>query len=183
MAKSMYSYIRDAWKNPKEGITGELRWKRLPKWREEPAIVRVDNPTRLDRARSIGYKAKEGYAVARVRVRKGNRRKQRFKAGRKPSKMGVNKITPAKSLQRIAEERCSRKYPNMAALGSYWVGRDGSNKWFEVVLVDPDHPAVDIDAPKDAAFRGTTPAGKTGRGLRNKGKGAEKVRPSLRSNK
>ncbi|MCD6222908.1 MAG: 50S ribosomal protein L15e, partial [Thermoplasmata archaeon] len=33
------------------------------------------------------------------------------------------------------------------------------------------------------AFRGKTSAGKKGRGLRNKGKGAEKARPSVRANK
>jgi len=179
----MYHYIREAWKNPDEGYTSELMWRRLRDWRREPAIKRVDRPTRLDRARSIGYKAKQGYAVARVKVRRGNRRKQRPKAGRGPGQMGVVKISPGKSLQRVAEERTSRKYPNMGVLGSYWVGEDGNNKWFEVVLVDPDQPGVDVDVKKDAAHRGQTPAGKKGRGLRNKGKGSEKVRPSLRANR
>jgi ribosomal protein L15E len=48
--------------------------------------------------------------------------------------MGKNRITPAKSLQRIAEERASVKYPNMEVLNSYWVGHDGRQKWFEVIL-------------------------------------------------
>ncbi|MBT92991.1 MAG: 50S ribosomal protein L15e, partial [Euryarchaeota archaeon] len=33
------------------------------------------------------------------------------------------------------------------------------------------------------AYRGKTSAGKRGRGLMNKGKGAEKLRPSLKANK
>lgn len=181
MAKSMYSYIRKAWKRPDEGYTSDLMWRRLQGWRREPAIKRVDRPTRLDRARSTGYKAKQGYAVARSRVRRGARRKPRFGAGRKPSKMGVVKITPGKSLQRIAEERCARKYPNMAVLGSYWVGQDGGHKWFEVVMADPDHPAVEVEVPRDAPYRGKTPAGKKGRGLGKKGKGTESTRPSLDS--
>lgn len=183
MAKSMYHYIREAWKDPGEGYTSELMWRRLPRWRREPAVKRVERPTRLDRARSQGYKAKQGYTVVRTRIRRGNRRKQRFKAGRKPSKMGVKKITPAKSLQRIAEERTARKHPNMAVLGSYWVGQDGRYKWFEVLLVDPDQPGVDVDVDRDAPFRGKTSAGKRGRGLGKRGKGTEKTRPSSRSNR
>jgi large subunit ribosomal protein L15e len=55
-------------------------------------------------------------------------------------------------------------------------------------MVDPAHPAIMSDSDVNwicekqhvhRAFRGLTPAGKTGRGLRNKGKGAEKVRPSI----
>lgn len=158
-------------------------WRRLQEWRDQGAIVATERPTRLDRARTLGYKAKQGYKIARTRIRRGNRRKQRFKAGRGPSKMGVNRITPGKSLQRIAEERASRKHPNMGVLGSYWVGQDGNYKWFEVILVDPDHPAVDVDVAKDGAGRGKTPAGKKGRGLRNRGTGSEKTGPSLRSNR
>lgn len=179
----MYSYIRDAWKDPDEGYTSELMWKRLRDWRREPAVNRVERPTRLDRARSLGYKAKQGYAVARIRVRRGNRRKSRFRGGRKPSKMGIAKISPSKSVQRIAEERCSRKYPNMAVLGSYLVGQDGRSKWFEAVLADTQHPGVEVNVPRDAPFRGKTPAGRRGRGLGKRGKGSEKNRPSLRSNR
>ena len=32
---------------------------------------RVEKPTRIDRARSLGYKAKPGFVVARAKVRKG----------------------------------------------------------------------------------------------------------------
>ena len=39
---------------------------------------------------------------------------------RKPSKAGIKKITMAKSIQRIAEERVSRRYPNLEVLNSYW---------------------------------------------------------------
>ena len=36
---------------------------------------------------------------------------------------------------------------------------------------------------KGRVFRGLTSAGRKSRGLRNKGKGAEKIRPSIRANK
>ena len=39
---------------------------------------------------------------------------------RKPSNAGIKKITMAKSIQRIAEERVGRRlYPNLEVLNSY----------------------------------------------------------------
>ncbi|MDY6764256.1 MAG: 50S ribosomal protein L15e [Halobacteria archaeon] len=187
MARSFYSYIREAWKDPDEGEVSELQWRRLQKWRREGSIERVERPTRLDRARSLGYKAKQGVVVVRVRVRKGSARKSRFKAGRRSKRTGVRKITRRKNIQRIGEERVSRKYPNLEVLNSYWVGEDGSHKWFEVILLDPDHPAIQNDtdlnwicdaSQTNRAFRGKTSAGRKGRGQRKKGKGTEKTRPS-----
>ena len=100
-----------------------------------------DQP-RLDRARSLGYRAKKGFVLVRTRVRRGGRRKSRFIGGRKPKRMGVNKITQAKSIQRIAEERVAKKYPNLEVLNSYWVWADGKYKYYEVILVDPQSPSI-----------------------------------------
>jgi large subunit ribosomal protein L15e len=103
--------------------------------------------------------------------------------------MGVQKFKPAKSLRLIAEERAARKFPNMEVLNSYWVGEDGRSKWFEVILVDPHSPCIKTDKDigwitekqhKRRALRSLTSAGKKVRSLRNKGTGAEKVRPSKR---
>ena len=191
MARSAYSYIRDAWQSPKEGKLAELQWQRKQEWRKQGAIERIDRPTRLDKARSLGYKAKQGIVVARVAVRKGGARKQRHKAGRRSKRQGVNRIGRRKSIQRIAEERASRKYPNLRVLNSYWVGEDGSQKWHEVILVDPNHPAIQNDDDlnwicdsqhNQRAFRGLTSAGDKGRGMRTRGKGTEQVRPSINSN-
>ncbi len=188
MARSFYSHIKDAWKNPDDGKLAELQWQRKQQWRDEGAIERVDRPTRLDKARELGYKAKQGVVVARVSVRKGTARKSRFKAGRRTKRQGVNRIGRSKSIQRIAEERASRKYVNLRVLNSYWVGEDGSQKWFEIILVDPEHPAIQNDddlnwicgdAHENRAFRGLTSAGKSGRGLDNRGKGSEHNRPSI----
>lgn len=185
-----YSYIREAYKRPGESYVHDLLKERLPIWRRDESVVRVDHPTRIDRAREMGYKAKQGFIVVRSKIRKGGRRKQRVNAGRVPAKMGVKKITPKKSLQWIAEERGARKYPNMEVLGSYWVGEDGQFRYFEIVLIDPSHPAVARDrilkwvtkpANRSRVHRGLSPSGKTSRGLRNRGKGAEKLRPSLKA--
>jgi len=189
MASSMYAYIREMWKRPWEGIVGQLMWERLQKWRREPAVVRIERPTRLDRARALGYKAKQGVIVVRVRVRRGGRRATRPNKGRKVGNLMVSRKTPKKNLQWIAEERANRKYPNMEVLNSYWVGEDGRYKWFEVILVDRSHPAIlsdpqlsQIAKQRGRVYRGLTSAGRRARGLRRKGKGAEKIRPSLRAN-
>jgi large subunit ribosomal protein L15e len=185
-----YKYIAEAWKKPEESFVEELMRQRLIEWRKQPTVVRVEKPTRLDRARKLGYKAKQGFIVVRVRVRRGGLRKQRPRSGRRPKRMGVAKYKPAKSLRLIAEERAARKFPNLEVLNSYWVGEDGRFKWFEVIMVDPNHPVIKADEDvnwicqkqhKGRVFRGLTSAGKRVRGLRNKGRGAEKARPSKKA--
>jgi large subunit ribosomal protein L15e len=106
--------------------------------------------------------------------------------------MGITKITMAKNTQRIAEERTAKHFPNLEVLNSYWIGEDGKHHFYEVILVDPHHPAIKKDpkinwiskpANKRRVLRGKTSIGQKGRGLRYKGKGVEKVRPSIRANK
>jgi len=58
--KSMYAYIRDAWKKPDESDVGELLWERKQVWRREPSVTRLEHPTRLDRARALGFKQNRG---------------------------------------------------------------------------------------------------------------------------
>ncbi|KXA95911.1 50S ribosomal protein L15e [candidate division MSBL1 archaeon SCGC-AAA259E19] len=161
--------------------------KRRSEWKEGPAVERLDNPSKPERARKLGYKSKQGVVVARTRVRRGGRKKERPKKGRRPKRMGVNKITPAKNKRLIAEERTGRKFPNLEVLNSYKIGKDGKYHYYEVILVDPNHPAVQNDpglswitnsSQKNRVNRGLTSAGKSTRGLKNKGKGSEKNRPS-----
>ncbi|MCK5594125.1 MAG: 50S ribosomal protein L15e [Candidatus Aenigmarchaeota archaeon] len=188
----MYKYIKDTWKTPKKSL-GPLWQERLIAWRRTDIIERVEKPTRIDRARSLGYKAKEGFVVARVRVNRGGRERSRDRAGRKPKKSGYKVYNPAKSLQWTGEEKVQRKYMNMEVVNSYYVAEDGRYKWFEVILVDPNHPAIQSDkdigwitnpASTRRVFRGKTGAGQKSRGLvRTKGRGAEKIRPSIRANK
>lgn len=162
---------------------------RLIKWRRELAVERIERPTRLDRARALGYRAKQGYVMARIRVKKGGRHRKRPRRGRRPKRMGIF-VTPGKSRQVIAEERVAKKFPNLQVLNSYFVEEDGIHRWFEVILVDPAHPVIQKDNKinwicesqhKGRVHRGLTSAGKKSRGLRRKGKGAEKIRPSLRA--
>ena len=190
MARSAYSHIREAWQGDSNDMHAELQWQRTQEWRRQGAIERIERPTRLDKARSLGYKAKQGVVVARVSVRKGPARKVRFDKGRRSKRQGVNRITRRKNLQRIGEERASRKYRNLRVLNSYLAGEDGTQKWFEVILLDPEHPAIEndddlswicADSQKGRSFRGLTNAGKEGRGLGKRGKGTEHTRPSVGS--
>ena len=189
----MHKHVGEAWKNPKEGIPSRYRIDRMATWRKEPVFKRIKKPTRIDAARRVGYKAKQGVVIVRTRVRRGGLRKGKIHMKRKPSKAGIKKITMGKSIQRIAEERSATRYPNLEVLNSYWVGEDGKNKFYEVIMIDPEHPVIKADknmgwvssgsSHRGRAFRGKTGAGKRGRGLLNKGKGAEKLRPSLKANK
>jgi large subunit ribosomal protein L15e len=190
MAKSMYAFVREAWKVPEKSGVKALLWDRMQTWRREGSVVRLERPTRIDRARSLGYKAKQGIAVARVQVRRGGRRASRYVRARRTARMGKNHSTPGKSIQRIAEERASRKFPNMEVLNSYWVGQDGKLKYYEVILVDGHHPSIQADrnlawmaesTHRGRAERGKTSAGRKGRGMATRGKGTEKTRPSIRS--
>jgi large subunit ribosomal protein L15e len=187
-----YKYIAKAWAKPEKSFVKELMRQRLIKWRKQSAILRIEKPTRIDRARRLGYKAKQGFVIARVRVRRGGLRKKRPKAGRRPKRMGVKKYKPAKSMRLIGEERTAKKFPNLEVLNSYWVAEDGRSKWFEIIMVDPHHPAIKADKKiswicqkqhHKRVFRGLTSTGKKVRGLRRKGRGAEKVRPSRKAAK
>lgn len=185
-----YKYIAEAWAAPQKSFVDELMRQRLIEWRKQPTIFRVDKPTRLDRARKLGYKAKQGFVIIRARVRRGGSRKPRPRSGRRPKRMGVAKFKPAKSLRLIAEERAARKFPNLEVLNSYWVGEDGRSKWFEVVMLDANYPSIKTDKNvswicqkqhRKRVFRGLSSAGKKVRGLRRKGRGAEKFRPSKKA--
>ena len=177
-----YKYIAEAWKNPDKSFVKELMWQRAIIWRKQHTIVRIERPTRLDRARNLGYKAKQGYVLARVRVGRSGFRKTRPTSGRRQKRLGVTKFKVAKNMRLIAEERVARRFPNLEVLNSYWVWEDGRFKWYEIIMVDPvllpDHP---IATQTRRVFRGLTSAGKEARGLHNRGRCAEKFRPSKKA--
>jgi len=122
----------------------ELRAKAIG-WRKETAVTRIDKPTRLQRARRLGYKAKQGIVVVRMRVGVGGMRKQRPRGGRRPKHLGVVRIKADVSMKQVAENRILTRYPNMKLLGSYFLYKDGMHLWFEIILADPDHPRISKD--------------------------------------
>jgi large subunit ribosomal protein L15e len=189
--KSGYSYIKETFEKHEKGYQSP-HWHRGVKYRKGESIQRVEKPTKLHRARTLGYQAKQGFIIVRARIRKGGMHKVRPKMGRKPRALGVSKYTTGKNLQWVAEERVQRKYPNMQVLNSYKIYSDGKNWYYEVILVDPNHPVIKSDpkinwirelAHKRRVNRGLTSAGKKSRGLRKKGWGSEKTRPSISANR
>lgn len=186
----LYKEIRELWKKPKANL-GEEYKNYLIQWRREPVTVKIERPTRIDRARSLGYKAKQGIIVVRQRVSITRRMREQPAGGRRP-KANRRKKVVSKNFQQIAEERADKKFVNLNILNSYHVASDGKYHWYEIILVDPHHPVIKSD--KNLAwigdkqhtgrvYRGLTSAGRKSRGLRNKGKGAEKIRPGQRANK
>ncbi|KAJ9577358.1 hypothetical protein L9F63_006102, partial [Diploptera punctata] len=120
-------------------------------YRQLTKMHRAPRPSRLDKARRMGYKAKQGFVVFRIRVRRGGRKRPVPKGATfgKPKSHGVNQLKPTRNLQSIAEERV-------------------------VILVDPAHKAIRRDAKinwmckavmKHRELRGLTSAGRKSRGL------------------
>ncbi len=186
--RSSYSYMKALWKKPQENL-GDLWRSRLIEWRKGETVVRVEKPLRLDKARALGYKAKQGFVVVRVRILRGGRTRPRRCTGRRSKRQTIRK-TLKMNYRWIAEQRVARKFPNLEVLNSYWIGQDGINYFFEIILVDPSRPEIASDkninwilSEKHNArvFRGLTSAARKSRGLRKKGARAIKVRPSLRA--
>ena len=183
-------YVKKIWNSPKKTMK-ETQKLRLVNYRKSNSIERVEKPTRIDRARSLGYKAKQGFVIVRVRVIRGGKKNPKTDKGRDGGNNST-KIVHSKNYKWICEERAQKKFVNLEVLNSYWIGQDEKYGYYEVILVDVFHPQILAD--KDVnwmvsnkhtkrVLRGKTSSGLKSRGLRNKGFGAEKVRPSLRANK
>lgn len=145
--------------------------ERTVQWNSEPSVNRIEKPTNIARARELGYKAKPGVVVVRVKIVKGKRKRDNWGGGRKPSKSG-RFFSMQKSLQSIAEERAARKFANTEVLNSYFAGGTGQSKFFEVILLDRSNPSITKDkvystiiGQRGRAFRALTASGKTHRGL------------------
>ncbi|MEK6971920.1 MAG: 50S ribosomal protein L15e [Thermoproteota archaeon] len=140
----MLSSQDQLWLQMVKDNTQQLR-DRATIWRKQNAIIRIDKPTRIQRARRLGYKAKQGIVVVRMRVGTGGMRKQRPVAGRRPKHLGVVRIKADVSMKEVAEHRVLKRYPNMKLLGSYFLYKDGMHYWFEVILADLSHARISKD--------------------------------------
>jgi large subunit ribosomal protein L15e len=179
-----YKYMSKSFQQDYKDRSPALR-ARMVLWRRDSPVKRIDRPTNIARARSLGYKAKQGVLVARVRVDRGLSKRRKIKAGRKPSKSGMF-YSYRKSLQARAEERASRRFANCEILNSYFVGEDGNYKFFEVIMLDRTHPAImndpvysNVIAQRGRSYRGLTSAATKYRGLLHKGFGTNQGRPSV----
>ena len=186
MTKGLYHQIREAWKKPDIKI---LRGRMIG-WRKSGVFTKVDKPLRLDRARSLGYKAKKGFVIIRIRLKRGGHKRPRPNKGRRSKRLHTRKNLKM-SYRWIAESRVQKKYKNLEILNSYLIGKDGIHYFYEVICIDPSKPEIKNDKKlnwitknkhKKRVLRGLTSAGKKSRGLRNKHP-TSKVRPSVRSGK
>ncbi|MEN9625775.1 MAG: hypothetical protein RL557_103 [archaeon] len=186
MAQGLYQHLKSAWKNQNPT---ELR-ERMTQWRSSNATVKLDKPTRLDKARMLGYKAKKGFIVVRVRLARGGRKRERPSKGRKSRRMSVMKILKM-NYRWVAEIRAQNAFPNLEVLNSYYLAKDGQHYFFEVILIDPERPEIQNDPVMNwisdrknqgRVYRGLTSAGKKSRGLRSKSP-MNPNRPSVRAGK
>ena len=132
------------WLNLWKENAPSLRAKAI-KWRKEEALTRVEKPSRIQKARRLGYKAKQGIVVIRMRVGTGGMRRQRPRGGRRPKHLGVTRIKADVNMKEVAERRVLERHPNMKLLGSYYLYKDGMFYWHEVILADPSHPRISKD--------------------------------------
>jgi large subunit ribosomal protein L15e len=186
-AHGMYHYMGEAWKTRSEDFVKEIR-KKMIDWRAGERIVKLEKPTRLDKARALGYKAKKGVIVFRVTLERGGHERARPRSKRRGKRQGVNKLLRM-NYRWIAESRVQKRHQNLEVLNSYLIGKDGRFYFFEVIALDRNAPEIRADphfnwifnsANKFRVLHGRTSAGKRARGLRNKSHEL-KIRPSLRA--
>ncbi|RYP69441.1 hypothetical protein DL771_006093 [Monosporascus sp. 5C6A] len=183
-------YVEELQKKKQSDVLRFLLRVRCWELRQLNVIHRASRPSRPDKARRLGYKAKQGYVIYRVRVRRGGRKRPVPKGATygKPTNQGVNQLKYQRSLKATAEERVGRRCANLRVLNSYWINQDSTYKYYEVILVDPQHKAIRQDprinwivnpVHKHRESRGLTATGKKSRGL-NKGHRYNKTRAGRR---
>jgi len=181
----VYKYQQELWRKKQSDVMRFLLRVRCWQYRQLAAVHRASRPTRPDKARRLGYKAKQGWVIYRCRIRRGGRKKPvpKGQVYGKPKSVGINQLKNQRSLQAVAEERVGRKCRALRVLSSYWVGQDSTYKFFEIICVDPNHKAIrrDPDAQwivnpvhKHREMRGLTSANRKSRGL-GKGHGYSKT--------
>merc|ERR1712243_288126 len=175
-----YKYLQELYKKKQSDLLRFLFRIRCWQLRHLAAIHRASRPTRPDKARRLGYRAKQGYVIYRVRLRRGGRKK--------PEREGVNQIKFQRGTRSKAEERAGRLAGALRVLNSYWICQDSTYLYYEVIMVDPMHKAIRRDprinwickaVMKHRELRGQTAAGRKNRGMR-KGHGYNNVIGSSR---
>eukprot|EP00996_Jenningsia_fusiforme_P003282 NODE_4081_length_864_cov_895.754601_g3766_i0.p1 GENE.NODE_4081_length_864_cov_895.754601_g3766_i0~~NODE_4081_length_864_cov_895.754601_g3766_i0.p1 ORF type:complete len:205 (-),score=27.57 NODE_4081_length_864_cov_895.754601_g3766_i0:172-786(-) len=188
----VYAYMQQVWNKKQSDVMRFLQRIRCWEFRHQHRMVKCSRPTRIDKARRLGFKKKPGYVIWRVRVRRGGRKRpvSRGITYGKPKTAGVTGLKNKKNLQAIAEGRVGRHCGGLRLLNSYWVNQDAIFKYYEVILVDPMHRVIRRDprinwickaVHKHREMRGLTSAGRKHRGLRHKGKRGTKARPSAKA--
>ena len=172
--------MEEVWRKKQSDVLRFLMRVRAWEYRQTNKITRVNRPTRTDKAHRLGYKAKQGYVIVSVGVRRGGRKRQNPKGTvlGKPKHQGINQLKFERNLQSVAEEKVGRKFANLRVLNSYWINQDATMKYYEVILADPSHTKIRNDprinwivkpVHKHREMRGLTSAGRKSRGFRKSG--------------
>lgn len=120
-----YKYIQELYRKKQSDVLRFLLRIRVWQYRQLTKLHRAPRPTRPDKARRLGYRAKQGtlqqkimfflliyfflgYVIYRIRVRRGGRKRPVPKGATygKPKSHGVNQLKPVRNLQSIAEVSC-----------------------------------------------------------------------------
>ena len=118
-----YKYIEELYKKKQTDVLRFVLRIRAWEYRQLNVIHRASRPSRPDRARRLGYEAKQRMSfsvfvsvveVARSQVRKGQ-------VMGKPATHGVNQLKPTRSSVALLKSVVGRKCPNLRVLNSYWV--------------------------------------------------------------
>ncbi|MCL7043217.1 hypothetical protein MKW94_012749 [Papaver nudicaule] len=134
-----------------------LQRVRCWEYRQHPSICRVTRPTRPDKARRLGYKAKQHSISFSInacslhvpigglfKYRRGGRKRPVPKGivYGKPKNQGITQLKFQRNKRSVAEERAGRKLGGLKVLNSYWINEDSTYKYFEIILVDAAHNAI-----------------------------------------
>ncbi|XP_069174772.1 large ribosomal subunit protein eL15 isoform X1 [Procambarus clarkii] len=171
-----YKYMQEIYRKKQSDVMRFLLRIRAWQYRHLNKLHRAPRPTRPEKARRLGYKAKQGFVIYRIRIRRGGRKRPVPKGATygKPKSHGVNQLKPTRNLQSLAEERTGRRLGGLRVLNSYWVAQDSTYKYFEVILVDIRHNVIRKSGSlnwickhtqKHREMRGKTSAGRKHRGL------------------
>ncbi len=107
-----YKYLEELWRKKQSDLLRFLLRVRCWQYRQLAGVHRAPYPTRPDKARRLGYKAKQGYVIYRVRVRRGGRKRKVHKGHQmgKPTNIGINQLKFQRSLRSLAEVRSAHVF-------------------------------------------------------------------------
>jgi len=143
-----YKYVSELYRKKQSDVMRYLLRIRCWQYRQLTKVHRAPRPTRPDKARRLGYKAKQGFVIYRISMRRGGRKRPVAKGcpyGKPKTSGAVKQQKPERNLQSIAEERVGRRLKGLRILNSYWVGQDSTYKYYEVIMVDVHHAAITRD--------------------------------------
>ncbi len=138
---ALYRQVGETWQKVFKDKSGDIL-QRAIELRRGPTMLRLERPSRIDKARMLGYKAKEGVVVVRIRVKAGGMRRPRPVSGRRPKHLGVLRMKSDEPVQKVAERRVREKHTNLKLLGALpALGRRKA----QVVRVHNDRPCPSSD--------------------------------------